>query len=291
MNKQEIIRIWPQEEWDYHKCDPHITSFNSKYIVGNKKETGLMASLSTILYQHWPGDLHFAQYAHTERLTKNANSYTEVNFEIMAFDLDAHGSTTNGETFWWLVYASYLWDATPNLMYKTKNGARAIYFIEQITDPQLFQINRTFFMKKYISNINIEPYELDPTIDWTRFMRAPWVLRDNKETYHEPIHFIHNNKRDILLNTEIPAKPNYPKLQLLNGYKPNKVQNYLTTTIQEGSRQVNLFKILLLTYRSMKNPEDLVAEVLEKARIDGLGDNEIDQTHRSAIKYAKEETK
>lgn len=265
-------------------ADCHVLA--SKYTKGGDSVTGTL-SLKQMLLERWPCDLHFTMYTSPTgtRLLKGAPSNPTFNFCAYDLDYDGHNSKPTLDAFAGLVRLLYVIDLTPNIVYTTRGGARIIYLIDPIDDPDRFEAHYQK-LQSILAKFQTK-YQVDTAAkDWTRLFRAPLVVRDDVEEYHHQVLSFHDEILDL---TEFKAIPKPPRLpvqgnQLFHLHDP--VLCRLILELIPGQRNNTLFKALAYALGKY-NPEsaekwiDLFREKAEEA---GVSEREFETTLKSAIR-------
>jgi len=243
-------------------------------------------------------DAHFAMYHQQDvwvaRCTKNGDN-GPLNFDIAAYDLDfgGHQRRPNADDFVALVRKLWIIDQTPNLVYQTRGGARIIYCIERLTDPDEFEEHYQSLLKKLAASFKRHGhgYEVDEQAkDWTRLFRCPLVTRDGTPEFHYHIREYHTDKLD--LRSFKTVRKTKPKFVAGGNRDFTGSDPYVCKLLRElghGNRNNTTFKAAAWVVSKYKPEaaERLLNLIANAASAAGLPDREIDQVINSARKVKK----
>lgn len=302
------LRPWlwgdPSPVGDYHdhREVARCTVFGNKYTAGNEEADGVM-SVAGMLLEKWPCDVHFAQYiAHSGepvRCLKSDAAQYDLQFRIAAFDADFHGHTGDErptpEAFATFVMSMSFQDFPPNYVYATRRGARVIFYIEAINNPEVFEAHYGALLNKLAEPARraTHGYYFDAkTKDWGRLFRCPLVVRDNVEEYHHEIRLIHTDLLDMRrLKVRQPKKvehrptPGNQRYTIHDDY----LMRVMAYELVEGQRHEKLLKAMNYVYRKFEPEaaEQWIANLHEAAIGSDFDDKEFWGMQASARKHVE----
>lgn len=150
------------------ECDLHYTQYWSP--VGVR------------LAKHPPQPCGWESADEYKARAKKATDHRGLVFRIMTVDLDHHSGTPTLSDFAALCDLLKNSKLPPNVIYMTKSGAHAMYFIEELTDPDEFEHKHRKLRVGIEHIIKGTAYNVDDNAkDWTRFLRSARVIREDKD--------------------------------------------------------------------------------------------------------------
>ena len=262
---------------------------------------GTRVNLFDLITSTAEGDLHYVQYTSQEnvRLRKDM-SHTDLTFNIASFDFDAPGHRgVTDEEFWYWAWQAWLLTPQPNIIHRTRGGARAIYCIEPMNDPDSFEVGRLKLFHKLVTQLTESTNNVlvgDEIKDWTRLLRCPLVLRPNADgtvTDLRDMPVIAWHTRKVSLDGRLP--PRKPRV-VPNGDahytgQDGIIDRFLRTQHYPGARNSSLFSVCCWIYKryTQEDTERLIDKVREHAHTEGLTETETEAVARSARTTAERE--
>jgi len=271
-------------------CVP-VSLFSTKYIAGGCEI--VTAPLWFALIENHEQDLHYSMYASgrgVRCLKGEAN--TDLTFSIAAYDFDLAGHTgrPTQTDFTDFVRLCSLVDDLPNIVYATRGGARILYFIDPIHDPNVFEAHFQALLARLTEWKS--PYAADAVAkDWTRLYRSPSVIRDDEEYWNTPVFLFHDRVYDLQKLTP-KIKPLRPKIT--GNQKFAQVDHYIACGLSqaaEGNRNRSLFGLACHAIRKYNaaGAEKWIDHLRSQFSEMGLDDCEIETTIRSAYQTVAKE--
>src|SRR5262249_31583880 len=115
----------------------------SKYLPGLEPGLVITVPLTAMLLVEYAYDTHYTVYTTPAevRCKKYEPLPAPICFQFTALDLDfdEHRSKPTRAAFADLLRSLYITDYTPNIVHETRGGARILYLIEPMTDPDKFE--------------------------------------------------------------------------------------------------------------------------------------------------------
>jgi hypothetical protein len=299
---EAFTHIFETVDRDHPVWVANTTVFGTKFTRGGDT-CGGPCGLVQALLEPWDHDVHYAQYHNPEgyRCTKDGARPPGLRFDFLALDLDweQHGSRPTLQDYAGLVETMFIHDYTPNIIYNTLKGARLIYLIEPLIDPDVFERHYRAFtitvsrpLRKRWESTGQQGYQVDMQVrDWTRLFRAPSVVRDNDGPYRDSVVRVYDLDRLDLLRFKAKAKttraaPTASTTKISQVNRDDLTLILHCRDIVEGQRNSTVFKAACYTLRKYQG--EAAEAWLERIRAEaikaGLPEREIDQTIASARK-------
>lgn len=173
---------------------------HSKYIKHREPLLGHV-TLDELMTTRYSTDVHFCCYLTPDQVRHRKKATpADIQFQVACVDLDAHaGDPPTKRDYSGLLTCCQVVDEQPNIVYSTKRGARLVYAIKTITDPLVYEQHLHALLKLWDGYCKArgEIYQADLVAkDWTRFHRAPLVVRDDKPTSSDICHY-HDDLFDL----------------------------------------------------------------------------------------------
>jgi hypothetical protein len=265
------------------------------FILGG--ESGYRISLLELVTTPFDGDVHYAQYVSNEdaRLRKDMQP-SNLAFRLVAIDLDGPEHQDPGDDAWWTLVQTTAWmRPQPNIVHRTRAGARLIYLIEPITEAGSFELRRIRLLGEVKKELGERPsHVLDATPDWTRLIRAPLVVRRNDDGTTTdlrgmPVWVWHAGRIDLGKKrwepNEIPTREKHGATEPrpYSG-KDRVIERYLATQHHPGSRNDSLFSVACWCWKNYveEDAQRLIEQVAAHARDEGLSEHETESIAKSA---------
>jgi hypothetical protein len=237
-------------------------------------------------------DMHYVMYSSVREVRCiKADANTDLTFPIAAYDFDYEGHTERPSQadFTDFIRLCSLVDDLPNLVYPTRGGARIIFIIDPIHDPNVFES----YFQSLLARLTEwkSPYVVDTAAkDWTRLYRSPSIIREDEDTktkttlWNNPVHLFHDRVYDL---QKLSPKIKPPRPKITGNQKFAQVDHYIACGLSqavEGNRNRSLFGLACHAIRKYNaaGAEKWIDHLRSQFSEMGLDDCEIEATIRSA---------
>lgn len=205
------LRIRDLRQTDFSEI--YVTIFMDPHTPGGIEDTAVQIGLFGALDSKWETDFHFSGYTATPvvRLRKDFDFPQDWKCSILVYDWDRHGHDLDQETWDAFLLTQMYAVITPNIVYPTRHGARAIYCLNSpFKTGEQYESKYRGLLKSLITGDNDLITIDQKTWDWTRLFRLPRVVRDDVIEHDRPLFFLHGNLLDVdTLKAYVPPVNNH----------------------------------------------------------------------------------